>query len=68
MRKVSYPNNCAVRERTADGVCVGRCWMALDDEDNCPRHGDVRKQMEKFRADGQLFDDPRTQQGAEHGE
>ncbi len=32
------PTNCTVRERTADGVPVGRCWLYLRNG-ICPRHG-----------------------------
>lgn len=51
--------NCAVRERTADGVSVGRCWYALDERGFCPRHGDVREQMAEYVKTGRLFEDPR---------
>lgn len=37
-----FPNNCAVMERTADGVAVGRCWFYMPDGHTCPRHGDTR--------------------------
>jgi hypothetical protein len=39
-----HPNNCAVKERTGDGVYVGECWSALKDGTTCPRHGKVREQ------------------------
>ena len=41
--------NCAVREMTADGVPVGRCWCYLSEGDICPRHGNVKAIMEKYR-------------------
>ena len=54
--------NCAVRERTADGVSVGRCWTYLDEKDNrlfCPRHGDVSKCQKHFEETRELSEDPR---------
>jgi hypothetical protein len=36
----------AIRERTADGVSVGRCWFYLKDG-ICPRHGDVKTSAQK---------------------
>ena len=40
-----FPRNCPVRERTGDGVPVGRCWYHLGKDGNtCPRHGDVSKE------------------------
>jgi hypothetical protein len=36
------PNNCPVRERTADGVSVGPCCFFLQDGVQCPRHGVIR--------------------------
>lgn len=38
-----HPNNCAVIERTADGVNVGACWFYLTDGITCPRHGVVKR-------------------------
>lgn len=35
------PRNCAVLERTADGVSVGACCYYLRDGTTCPRHGKV---------------------------
>ena len=52
------PNNCAVRERTGDGVSVGRCWFHAPD-DVCPRHGDVSEVQSVFRETGSLGEDPR---------
>ena len=37
------PNNCAVIERTADGVRVGACCFYLKDGITCPRHGKVKE-------------------------
>jgi hypothetical protein len=50
-----YPNPtaCAVRERTADGVSVGRCYFQVVDG-RCPRHGDVRKVQERYAETGRL--------------
>lgn len=53
------PNCCAVRERTADGTNVGRCWFRLDEKDICPRHGNVSELMKIFRETGKLQEDPR---------
>ena len=38
--------NCPIREYTADGDCVGRCWFFLPDGKTCERHGDVSKAVE----------------------
>lgn len=38
----SFPNNCPVIERTADGERVGTCTFYLKDG-RCPRHGLVKK-------------------------
>ena len=32
-------NNCPVRERTGDGVSVGRCYFWLGTDSRCRRHG-----------------------------
>ena len=46
--KVDYfANNCAVQERTADGIPVGRCWFYLEDG-VCPRHGRQRERNEFY--------------------
>jgi hypothetical protein len=50
------PDACAVRERTADGVSVGRCWFKLENG-VCPRHGDVREVQKNFKATGRLTDE-----------
>ena len=36
------PHNCAVRERTADGVRAGVCTFYLKNGTDCPRHGRVK--------------------------
>lgn len=41
--------NCPIRERTGDGVSVGRCWFHCPDG-ICPRHGDVNKYLELLPA------------------
>lgn len=43
----TYPNNCSVRERTADGVFVGVCWFHLEDGTTCQRHGVVKIPLTK---------------------
>jgi hypothetical protein len=53
---VICPNACAVRERTADGVLVGRCYLHLENG-RCPRHGDVTKVQANYRATGRLTDE-----------
>ena len=53
-----FVNNCPIREYTADGVSVGRCWAPLTDG-HCPRHGDVRMAQAFYRVTGRLTDDPR---------
>lgn len=50
------PRACAVRERTADGVSVGRCWFNVVDG-RCPRHGDVTAVQERFAKTGRLTDE-----------
>jgi hypothetical protein len=37
-----HPRNCAVIERTGDGVSVGACMFYLKDGKTCPRHGQVK--------------------------
>jgi hypothetical protein len=37
-----HPNNCAVIERTGDGVSVGACTHYLRNGTDCPRHGRVK--------------------------
>ena len=37
-----FPNNCAVIERTGDGVSVGACTHYLRNGTDCPRHGRVK--------------------------
>lgn len=49
--------HCPIRERTADGVAVGRCWFYLPDGRTCPRHGDVAEAVERIRATGKLTDE-----------
>jgi hypothetical protein len=48
-----FPNNCPIRERTADKVSVGRCWCWCVDG-QCPRHGDVSNALEHYRKTGKL--------------
>jgi len=47
-----FPENCPIREQTADGVPVGRCWFHLKDGKTCPRHGDVSKAVEYYKDTG----------------
>lgn len=53
--------NCAVREHTADGVSVGRCWHWVGNkpltEATCPRHGDVSAVQRRYAETGELTND-----------
>jgi hypothetical protein len=51
-----FSASCAIRERTADGVSVGRCWHYVKDG-NCPRHGDVRAVQDHYARTGELTDE-----------
>lgn len=44
LRKAAKPftGSCPVREHTADGAYVGRCYFATY-AGECPRHGDVAR-------------------------
>lgn len=53
---VINPDACAVRERTADGASVGRCWFRTE-KGRCPRHGDVTEVQRNYRATGRLTDE-----------
>ena len=48
--------SCAILERTADGVLVGRCWFHIVD-DKCSRHGDVSKVQAEYARTGRLTDE-----------
>lgn len=39
------PHNCAVKERTGDGVPVGACCFFLENGTTCPRHGKVKNEQ-----------------------
>jgi hypothetical protein len=52
----AFQNNCAIFERTADGVGVGRCWFYLVDG-KCPRHGNVKAVMDHYHKTGKLTDE-----------
>lgn len=49
-------DSCAIRERTADGVSVGRCWHHVKDG-WCPRHGDVKAVQDHYARTGELTDE-----------
>ena len=51
------PHSCAIREFTADGFSAGRCWYYTGNDDQCPRHGNVRHAMEHYRHTGELTDE-----------
>ena len=38
----TFQNNCAVIERTGDGISVGACTHYLKNGTTCPRHGVVK--------------------------
>ena len=53
------PDNCQIREHTADGVSVGRCWYFLEpgpsgEHTVCVRHGDVSAAKQHFIEAGEL--------------
>jgi hypothetical protein len=50
------PTACAVRERTADGVSVGRCYFRTE-EGVCPRHGNVSVVQAEYARTGRLTDE-----------
>ena len=56
MSKYPSTHACAVRERTADGVNVGRCWFHVE-AGQCPRHGDVTKVQAEYASTGCLTDE-----------
>ena len=53
---ILFSNNCPIREHTADGVNVGRCWHWLTNE-ICPRHGNVRIARQYYIETGELTND-----------
>ena len=57
--KPRYNNHraCAVRERTADNVSVGRCYHFVGDVNICPRHGNVSDVQKRFSETGKLTDE-----------
>ena len=56
MDKFINPYACAVRERTADGVSVGRCYHHIVNG-RCPRHGDVVEVQKLYVETGKLTDE-----------
>ena len=54
MSSVIGKNNCPIREITADGESVGRCWFYTGHNEMCPRHGDVSLALAIFRETGKL--------------
>lgn len=50
---------CAIREFTADGVNVGRCYhfVGRGTVRTCPRHGNVTEVQRRYRETGKLTDD-----------
>lgn len=47
-----FESNCPIREQTADGICVGRCWYFMSDGHTCPLHGDVQPEIDAYRETG----------------
>lgn len=47
-------NNCPIRERTADGISVGRCLFYIGPNWICPRHGDVAAARLAYMETGKL--------------
>lgn len=58
---------CAVLERTADGIAVGRCWYRVNADGFCLRHGDVRHVQARFSATGKLTDERDLRAGTDNG-
>jgi hypothetical protein len=56
MKSFPATSACAVRERTADGESVGRCWFHIK-SGVCPRHGDVSKVQAEYARSGCLTDE-----------
>lgn len=53
---MSAERNCPIREFTADGVSVGRCWFYCPDG-VCERHGDVTIELKFYNETGKLTDE-----------
>ena len=53
MSQKVFEYNCAIREQTAAGVSVGRCWF-YEPGDVCPLHGDVSQVQKRYRDTGEL--------------
>jgi len=50
----THRHNCAVRERTRDGVSVGACSHYLKDGMTCPRHGKVKGPVKPAATGGEV--------------
>jgi hypothetical protein len=53
-----WSRNCPIRERTGDGISVGRCWFYVGEALICPRHGDVSRAVRHYEATGELSEEP----------
>jgi len=42
-------HHCPILEQTGDGTTCGRCWFFLEDGKTCPRHGDVEREVIRYR-------------------
>jgi hypothetical protein len=51
------PRNCAVRQYTADGRPVGRCYHHTGTDFVCQTHGDVAAVQRHFADTGQTTDE-----------
>ena len=49
--------NCAIMERTGDGVKVGRCWYFVGENFICPRHGDVKEVQRRWTEKQDMTDE-----------
>jgi hypothetical protein len=56
MKLMHSERNCPIREFTADGVPVGRCWFYCHDG-VCERHGDVSVELKLYNETGKLTDE-----------
>jgi len=57
MNRPHFPENCPIRERTGDGISVGRCWFYIGAKMICPRHGNVSKAIKLFVETGDLVEE-----------
>lgn len=46
--------NCPINEIAGDGRSCGRCYHYCGKNEVCPRHGDVSKEIKRYRETGRL--------------